>query len=144
MYDSPGSRRQCVFSSRRRHTRYISVTGVQTCALPISCHNHPDAEPEYVCRMCGAIFCKVCPKFVREKVPVCPLCGDLCHEYRAIAEKSARLEFQSSGFGMEDFVRAIRYPLQHKTALFTGALIYAFLLMAGFRCALLAWMLDRK
>ena len=25
-----------VFSSRRRHTRYISVTGVQTCALPIS------------------------------------------------------------------------------------------------------------
>ena len=28
----------CVFffSSRRRHTRYISVTGVQTCALPIS------------------------------------------------------------------------------------------------------------
>ena len=24
------------FSSRRRHTRYISVTGVQTCALPIS------------------------------------------------------------------------------------------------------------
>src|ERR1044072_1998246 len=32
-------RRVCVcffFSSRRRHTRYISVTGVQTCALPIS------------------------------------------------------------------------------------------------------------
>ena len=24
------------FSSRRRHTKYISVTGVQTCALPIS------------------------------------------------------------------------------------------------------------
>ena len=29
------------FSSRRRHTRYISVTGVQTCALPIS------DEPEF-------------------------------------------------------------------------------------------------
>ena len=27
------------FSSRRRHTRYISVTGVQTCALPIYIHN---------------------------------------------------------------------------------------------------------
>ena len=24
------------FSSRRRHTRYGTVTGVQTCALPIS------------------------------------------------------------------------------------------------------------
>src|SRR5213076_1744871 len=25
------------FSSRRRHTRWLVVTGVQTCALPISC-----------------------------------------------------------------------------------------------------------
>jgi hypothetical protein len=51
------------------------------------------------------------------------------------------MEFQSSGFGMEDFVRAIRYPLQHKSALFTGALIYAFLLLAGFRGSLVAWMI---
>src|SRR5881397_3920162 len=31
-------RRDCVFffSSRRRHTRWLNVTGVQTCALPIS------------------------------------------------------------------------------------------------------------
>ena len=29
-------KRYFFFSSRRRHTRYISVTGVQTCALPIS------------------------------------------------------------------------------------------------------------
>src|SRR3546814_10049681 len=27
----------CFFSSRRRHTRCALVTGVQTCALPISC-----------------------------------------------------------------------------------------------------------
>src|SRR3546814_6451673 len=27
------------FSSRRRHTRCALVTGVQTCALPISAHN---------------------------------------------------------------------------------------------------------
>src|SRR3546814_3499 len=27
-----------LFSSRRRHTRCALVTGVQTCALPISCH----------------------------------------------------------------------------------------------------------
>src|SRR3546814_1792505 len=26
----------CFFSSRRRHTRFALVTGVQTCALPIS------------------------------------------------------------------------------------------------------------
>jgi hypothetical protein len=105
------------------------------------CQNHPDAEPEYVCRMCCAVFCAVCPKFVRERVPLCPLCGDLCHEYRALTEKAARIEFQNSGFGMEDFVRAIRYPLQHKSALVTGALIYALLLMAGFRGGLVAWMI---
>src|SRR3546814_6865158 len=29
------------FSSRRRHTRCALVTGVQTCALPISLHMHP-------------------------------------------------------------------------------------------------------
>src|SRR3546814_7945771 len=28
------------FSSRRRHTRFALVTGVQTCALPI-CHSYP-------------------------------------------------------------------------------------------------------
>ena len=105
------------------------------------CQNHPEAEPEYVCRMCGAVFCKDCPKFVRDKVAVCPLCGDLCREYRAVTERIARMEFQSSGFGMEDFARAIRYPLQHKSALLTGAVIYALLLMAGFRGAVVAWMI---
>src|SRR3546814_9185209 len=34
-----------VFSSRRRHTRCALVTGVQTCALPISSHSVPHAIP---------------------------------------------------------------------------------------------------
>ena len=105
-----------------------------------ACHNHPEAAPEYVCRQCGALFCKECTRFVRDKVPLCSLCGDLCHEYRAVTEKIARTRFQSSGFGMRDFVRAIRYPLQHKFALFGGALIYGCLLLAGFRGSLVAWM----
>jgi len=106
-----------------------------------ACQNHPDTDPDYVCRVCGALFCKDCTRFVSQKVPVCPLCGDLCREYGAVKERIAREEFQNSGFGMEDFVRAIRYPLQHKSALITGALIYAILLMAGFRGALVAWMI---
>jgi hypothetical protein len=121
---------------------YGSTPAPEPIAIPRAsvCQNHPDVEPDYVCRMCGGMFCNACTKFVREKVPMCPSCGDLCHEYRVLAEKTARIEFQSSGFGMEDFVRAIRYPLQHKTALVTGALIYAFLLLAGFRGSLIAWM----
>jgi hypothetical protein len=105
------------------------------------CHNHPDAAADYICRMCGKTFCKECPRFVSGKVPVCPLCGDLCREYKAVNEKTTRIQLQSSGFGMEDFVRAIRYPLQHKAALFGGALIYSFLLLAGFRGGLVAWMI---
>src|ERR1044072_8544531 len=69
-----------------------------------ACHNHPQAAPEYTCRQCGALLCKECTKFVRERVPLCTLCGDLCHEYRAVTEKIARAEFQSSGFGMGDFL----------------------------------------
>src|SRR3546814_2573065 len=34
------------FASRRRHTRCALVTGVQTCALPISCPGHATQEPE--------------------------------------------------------------------------------------------------
>ena len=104
-----------------------------------ACHNHPDAAPDYVCRMCGAVFCKQCMKFAGGKVPMCPLCGDLCHEYQAVVEKSERAALQSSGFGMEDFVRAIRYPFQHKFALLTGALIYGLLMLAGVRGSIVAW-----
>ncbi len=106
-----------------------------------ACHNHPDAAPEYVCRMCGAVFCKQCPKFAGGKVPMCPLCGDLCHEYQVVVDRTARAALQSSGFGMEDFLRAVRYPLQHKSALLGGALIYALLMLAGFRGSIVAWVL---
>ena len=101
------------------------------------CENHPDADPEYVCRMCGAVFCKECPKFTA-KVPICPLCGDLCRDYRAVTEKAARTDLRESGFGMEDFVRAIRYPFNHKFALLSGALIYGLLTLAGFRGSVIA------
>ena len=103
------------------------------------CHNHPEVDPEYICRICGAVFCKACPRFVRERIPLCPLCGDLCHDYRAVAEKRARAELQRIGFGIGDLVRAIRYPLQHKTALLIGALVYALLLLGGFSFGVSAW-----
>ncbi|HEV8431719.1 MAG TPA: hypothetical protein VGQ41_27715 [Pyrinomonadaceae bacterium] len=120
---------------------WIEPPAVVAPANTNACHNHPEANPEYVCRMCGAVFCKDCPKIVGGKIPMCPLCGDLCREYRAETEKKARVQLQSSGFGMEDFIRAISYPLQHKVALLGGALIYALLLCAGFRGSIVAWVL---
>ena len=122
-------------------TTWVEPEPVVTPPSTSVCQNHPQADPAYVCRMCGAVLCKDCPRFVSSKVPVCPLCGDLCHEYRAVTDKAARAEFQSSGFGMEDFGRAIRYPFQHKAALVGGALIYGFLLLAGIRGSILAWVI---
>ena len=129
--------------SNSAYSNPTPTTAVTVHASPntSACHNHPDAEPEYVCRMCGALFCKACPRFVSGKVPVCPLCGDLCRDYRAVIEKAARAELQSSGFGLEDFVRAIRYPLQHKVALISGAVIYGLLLFAGLRGGVVAWVI---
>jgi len=123
-----------------------STTWVEPTRIPAPtpsatvCHNHPGADPAYVCRMCAAVFCETCPKFVG-KVPVCSLCGDLCHEYRAITEKKERVQLQRSGFGMEDLIRATGYPLQHKAALFGGALIYGLLLLAGSRGSVCAWVM---
>jgi len=58
-----------------------------------------------------------------------------------VTTKTARAEFQGSGFGVNDFVTALGYPLKHKAALIGGALLYAFLLIAGFRGSLVATVL---
>jgi len=42
---------------------------------------------------------------------------------------------------MDDFVRAVKYPFEHKSALFGGAVLYGILLLAGFRGSLIAWMI---
>ena len=111
-------------------------------ALSTSCHNHPGVIPKYVCRLCATTFCKDCPKFVgTSNVAICTECGDLCRNYQEVTSKTARAEFQGSGFGVGDFVRALSYPLQHPTALIGGALLYGFLQLAGFRGTAIAWML---
>jgi len=109
---------------------------------PNVCHNHADVAAKYLCRMCTVALCEHCPRFVgSSRIPVCPLCGDLCRSYEEVTSKTARSEFQSSGFGMDDFVRAVKYPFQHKAALLGGALLYGFLLLGGFRGSLIAWMI---
>jgi len=108
-------------------------------ANPAACCNHPDVPTKYICRICAATFCDDCPRFVgTSKIPLCPLCGDLCKLYASVQTKVASQEFQSSGFGMEDFVRGLSYPLQHKGALLFGAALYAFLLLGGFRGRIVA------
>ena len=102
--------------------------------LADACHNHPEVSPTYVCRVCATPFCAECPRFVgTTKIPICPLCGDMCKRYEEVRKTLQRLDFQSSGFGFKDFGRALRYPLEHKIALVFGAALYGFLQLAGFR-----------
>src|SRR3546814_5952656 len=57
----------CVFffSSRRRHTRCALVTGVQTCALPISATLYHEAIPGHHIETCIAHEMEGIPKFRR-------------------------------------------------------------------------------
>src|SRR5439155_10110395 len=113
---------------------FTSVPQVaSTRTLANACYNHPETPPRYLCRMCAAALCEECPKFVSaSKIPLCPLCGDLCKLYEEVKTKAASREFQGSGFGLDDFARAIRFPFQHKFALLCGAASYGLLLLAGF------------
>ena len=103
-----------------------------------ACHNHPDVEAKYICRVCAGVFCKDCPRFTGN-VPLCPLCGDLCRLIGQERERVQRQVFRTTPFGFEDFARAVKYPFQHVIALLFGGLMYGFLLLAGmpgFICAL--------
>lgn len=52
-----------------------------------ACYNHPEVAASYLCRMCAAMFCEECPKFVSaSKIPICPVCGDC-----AILTRKSRL-----------------------------------------------------
>ena len=94
-----------------------SHESVQPAAMPVKsstvpsaanvCHNHPQIASKFVCRACSNAFCDQCPKFFgTSKVPLCPLCGDLCSLVGKLQHQAARQELQNSGFGLGDFARA--------------------------------------
>ncbi|HEY8184439.1 MAG TPA: hypothetical protein VIF64_00120 [Pyrinomonadaceae bacterium] len=106
------------------------------------CLNHPQVASKYICKSCSNAFCDECPRyFGTSRIPLCPLCGELCTLTEKLQNRAAHLEFQSSGFGLADFGRAIVYPFQHKVALLFGAGLYGFLLLAGLRGFLLAYVI---
>lgn len=106
----------------------------------VCCYNHPELSPDYVCRVCHALFCAQCPKFMGgSKVPLCTLCGDLCKPFADLINRSVRQEFQTSGFGLSDFRQAVAYPFHNKIGLVSGALLYGFLQLAGWKGQMLAY-----
>lgn len=110
--------------------------------LQNACHNHPDVSPKFVCRVCATPFCAECPRYIgTTKIPVCPLCGDMCKPFEEVRRRMQHQSFQSSGFGLSDLGRALAYPFQHKVALLFGAAVYGFLQLAGFRGRVVAFVI---
>jgi hypothetical protein len=96
----------------------------------MGCQNHPDIPAKYICRICSGLFCKDCPKNVgTSNVMLCPSCGDLCQPYEQVQQKAARQFHHTGDFGLEDFKRAITFPLNDMLALVIGAVVYGVLLM---------------
>src|SRR3546814_6962915 len=63
------------FSSRRRHTRCALVTGVQTCALPISCVRpgcHRPHQEKCLCCMATRPYAR-CPSWCRPRYVLRPV-----------------------------------------------------------------------
>lgn len=109
-------------------------------ALPqfLPCLNHPRTPPHFICRACGAAFCKECPKYVGNKIPLCSVCGDLCKPFQEVREKAVRRQSQTAGFGMNEFGLAIAYPFRHILSVLLMAIIYAFLSLFGLKGQILA------
>ncbi len=139
----PLSHKQSATESRDSFDQQSTLeAGSALPAFDNACYSHPDVIPAYVCRMCAGEFCNDCPNYVStSRIPLCPLCGELCKPYEEIKARTANAEFQSSGFGFEDLGRAVRYPLQHKGALVFGALIYSLLMLGGFRTGTIAYVM---
>lgn len=98
------------------------------------CYNHGGMQPKFICRMCSATFCHECPKYVGStKVPVCPLCGDLCKPYEQIQQKVVRQQLRTSGFGFMDLGQAFGYPFKHFWSLVGGSILYSILMFGGFK-----------
>lgn len=76
------------------------------------CHNHPQTAPDYICGGCGAVLCKGCVNSVASGA-ICTLCGQLCQKYAEVTKQMQRQAFQKSGFGMEDLIQSLTYPLKH-------------------------------
>lgn len=103
-----------------------------------SCYNHAQAPPAYICRACQNTFCQTCPNVVN-RIPLCPLCGDLCNSFNQVKERAVRREYQAAGFGFAEFGKSLAYPFKNIFSLIGMSVFYAFLLFGGFKGQLVAW-----
>jgi hypothetical protein len=107
--------------------------------LDVACHFHPMQAATVVCSACRAAFCRACPNQMGvSTVLLCPLCGNFCNQLEGIQKHQKLYDFQSEGFGLSDFGRALAYPFKHLVSLLGGALLYSIVQFGGLYGQLLA------
>ena len=98
---------------------------------PTRCSIHPDAESFFLCDGCANGFCKACPTSYGGSVKICPMCGAMCKRADEAREVNRRLQQESiaidQGFGVSDFIAALRHPFNFKVSLFFGAFLFMLL-----------------
>ncbi len=98
------------------------------------CRNHPQEYARFVCRMCNAAFCQACPKFMGS-MAICTACGDMCNKIEELSQKASvvaeKVSYygQEKDFGMNEFMQAIKYPLNHTIPFVFGTLVYGFFVL---------------
>lgn len=100
-----------------------------------TCRNHPSIAADYACRVCGTPFCPTCPKFIANKMAICPLCGDMCDKIGAAKQSENRQNIAAemgnpNNLDISDFFHAFKYPFEDSGFL-KVAFVYALMLIIG-------------
>ena len=140
---------QKFFAGEKTQNPAAAVTSTASSNLPTltpavksdACHFHQDETASYLCRACGKLFCKACPKSYGT-VRICPVCGEMCRPFSEaqakINQSAARDRARRQGYNLTDFGKAWVYPFKFWQSLALGALFVAFLSLGGFFGFLLA------
>jgi hypothetical protein len=109
-------------------------------ALGRASYAHPQLPPRYLCRVCQTPMCGDCVKYVDgSRVALCPLCGDLCSDYRQVYHQARSRVRKASGFGLGDFGEAIGYPFRNLIGLVGISIFYSILSLGGIKGQILAY-----
>ena len=110
-------------------------------ALGRACYAHPQLEPRFVCRLCQTPLCGDCVKYVdaSRRVALCPLCGDICNDYKQVYSQARNRVRKSSGFGLGDFGEAVGYPFRNLVGLVGISIFYSILSLGGIKGQILAY-----
>lgn len=93
-----------------------------------NCMNHFEMKAKYVCTGCNASLCRQCVKLYGNAA-ICLNCKQPCRNLQEHQENTKRLVQRTSGFGIQDFVLALKYPFKDWIGIVVVAIVFGMLQM---------------